>query len=72
MSQIQEERIRILENDLVKARLALGKIYEIIGTAYNWNGGYAKFRLERYKVEEIAKTLQEFLIDAELYSQRKE
>lgn len=49
-----------LDKDLSKARLALGKIYTVIDTVYSWKDGYAMFEHERDKVEEIAKTLQEY------------
>lgn len=63
MSNEQDMLIWKLDKDLAKARLALGKIYTVIDTVYSWNDGYAMDKLERDKVEEIAKTLQAFFKD---------
>lgn len=60
MKYIRDIVIEKLDKDLSKARLALGKIYEIIDTVYNWDCEYAVFKLERDKIKEIAATLQEF------------
>lgn len=63
MSNERDMIIWKLDKDLARARLALAKIYTVIDTVYCWNDEYTMFELERDKVEEIAKTLQEFFRD---------
>lgn len=63
MSNEQDMIIWKLDKDLSRARLALAKIYTVIDTVYSWNDGNAMFELERDKVKEIGKTLQEFFKD---------
>lgn len=60
MSNERDILIWKLQKDLDKARLALGKIYSIVDTVYNWDCECAVFKLERDKIKEIATTLQEF------------
>ena len=60
MKYLRDIVIEKLDKDSSRARLALGKIYEIIGTVYSWDKGYAIDELEYRKVEEIAETLKEF------------
>ena len=41
MKYLRDIVIEKLDKDSSRARLALGKIYEIIGTVYSWDKGYA-------------------------------
>lgn len=63
MSNERDMIIWKLDKDLSRARLALGKIYSIVDTVYNWDCECAVFKLERDKIKDIATTLQEFFGD---------